>query len=243
MRFYWLITFYLAVVLLVVLTGNANLVIISLLTLIFLSIIVWGVSVMKLNLFIRSVSNIETDKNEIAITFDDGPSPEYTPQILDILGQYNAKATFFCIGNKLADNKEIVERIIAEGHSVGNHTFEHLPSFPGWSVKRIRESIKKTDAVLLELGIEPGTMFRPPYGITNNLIAAAVRSENKTCIGWSIRTKDTCRKPEQVIDLVKKNVKPGSIILLHDTNKYVCEELEEILKYCKDHHLNSIALS
>ncbi|WP_430813716.1 polysaccharide deacetylase family protein [Carboxylicivirga sp. RSCT41] len=224
-------------------TSVAIISLLSLLTVVFIAIIVLGVSVMRLNLFIRSVSELKTQNREIAITFDDGPCPERTPQILDILARYQAKATFFSIGNKLEENAEIAKRIIAEGHSIANHSYEHAPVFPVWSVKRIRESILKTDKALINLGIEPGNMFRPPYGVTNNLVAAAVRSLKKDCIGWSIRTKDTCRSPEQVIAMVKKNVKPGSIIILHDTNKYVCEELEAILKYCQANQLNSIALT
>ncbi|MCU4154368.1 polysaccharide deacetylase family protein [Carboxylicivirga sp. A043] len=246
MRFYWLITLYLLGVLsviFVVQTSTLVISLISLLTLVFMTILVLGVSIMRLNLFVTSVSKLDTTNNEMAITFDDGPSAENTPQILDILAKYNAKATFFCIGNKLSEHADILKRIIAEGHSVGNHTFEHAPTFPIWSVKKIKESIRNTDTEFTRLDVEINNLFRPPYGVTNNLVAAAIKSLDKKCIGWSIRTKDTCRTPEQVIALVKKRVKPGSIILLHDTNKYVCQELEEILKYCQAQQLNSIALS
>jgi len=213
------------------------------LTALLLGLVAWGVSSIKLNLFVASVCKLKNTNNEIALTFDDGPDAELTPLILDLLAEYNAKATFFCIGNKIEPNKDLVKRIVAEGHSVGNHTFEHAYNFPIWSVKRILISIRKTDELIEKFSGAESLLFRPPFGITNNLIALAVKKTGKKSIGWSIRTKDTCRKPEEVIKIVERRISSGSIILLHDNNKNILTELKAILEICKNKNLKPIALS
>ncbi len=212
-------------------------------TIFFSVVTVFGVSVMRLNFFVQSTSNFYTEKNEIALTFDDGPDPEFTPKILDLLKEYNAKATFFCIGSKVNGQEAILKRIVHEGHSIGNHTYEHANSFPWWSISKIKSSISKTDNAFTEAGLNSSNMFRPPFGVTNNLIATAIKKSNKKCVGWSIRTKDTCKTVDQVVSKVKKKLKAGDIILLHDTNPNIIEELKEILEYCKLKGFRPIALS
>ncbi|MCW3806052.1 polysaccharide deacetylase family protein [Plebeiibacterium marinum] len=216
---------------------------VALITVVYSIIVVLGVSIIRLNLFIKSLSSFKTSENEIALTFDDGPDNELTLKVLDLLKEYKAKATFFCIGNKVEDNEPILKRMLAEGHSIGNHTWEHANSFPWWSVKRITDSIAKTDNALKAIGIEKCTIFRPPFGVTNNLIAAAIKRSNKKCVGWSIRTKDTCKSIEEVVDKVKRNIKPGDIVLLHDTNKNILTELKEILDFCNQKGLKSVAIN
>lgn len=245
MRFNILIVIYVIALALILIFGQASeftFVSVSIISLLFIAITIAGVSVMKYNLFIKAISKLAGNNNEIAITFDDGPCPERTPQILDLLARYNAKATFFCIGNKISANKAIISRIHNEGHSIGNHTFEHSNNFPVWSVKKMKASILATDKEVEALDLKVSTLFRPPFGVTNNLVAMAINKCNKKCIGWSIRTKDTLRTPNQVLTLVKRKLKPGSIILLHDTNEHVCAELEQILLYCKQQELKPIAL-
>ncbi len=212
-------------------------------TVFFSGIIALGVSVMRLNFFVQSVSSIYTKNKEIALTFDDGLDGEQTPKILDLLKEFNAKATFFCIGNKVKGNEGLIQRMVEEGHSIGNHTFEHANSFPWWSVKKIKESIAQCDHALMKGGLGEVNMFRPPFGVTNNLIATAIKQSNKKCVGWSIRTKDTCRTVDEVVNKVKKDLKPGAIILLHDTNPNILEELREILVYCRQEEFKPIALS
>ncbi|MCU4173559.1 polysaccharide deacetylase family protein [Carboxylicivirga sp. N1Y90] len=245
MRFNRLIVIYIISIILVFVMGQESdsiLFLVGLITALFITITIIGVSVLKYNLFIKSVCNLSGNNNEIAITFDDGPCPDRTPQILDLLARYDAKATFFCIGNKIAENKAVLSRMHNEGHSIGNHSYEHSNSFPIWSTKKMQVSIIATDKELNKIGIQESNLFRPPFGVSNNLIAKAIKTCGKQCIGWSIRTKDTVKSPEQVLRTVKRKLKPGSIILLHDTNKHVCDELEQILLYCKKQKLKPIAL-
>ncbi len=209
----------------------------------FTGMVVLGVSVMRLNFFIHSFSEIYTKDKEIALTFDDGPDHEITPRIMDLLKEFNAKATFFCIGNKINEEKEVIQRMLQEGHSIGNHTFEHSNSFPWWSVIKMKASIAQTDEALKEAGVNEISMFRPPFGVTNNLIATAIKQTNKKCVGWSIRTKDTCRSVDEVVNKVKKELKPGDIVLLHDTHPDILTELREILIYCRQKGFKPIALN
>ncbi len=246
MKFRVLLFIYIGVVLGILLLNVAfhtKLIWVALTTLFFSGIIALGVSVMRLNFFVQSRSKIYTEKKDIALTFDDGPDQKFTPKILDLLKEFNAKATFFCIGSKVKGQEAILKRMIEDGHAIGNHTFEHANSFPWWSIKKIEESIVNADRALNKAGIQTPVMFRPPFGVTNNLIATAITQNNKQCVGWSIRTKDTCKSVTDVVNKVKKKLKSGDIILLHDTNPNILVELREILEYCKKNNYTSVALN
>ncbi|MBN2165430.1 MAG: polysaccharide deacetylase family protein [Marinilabiliaceae bacterium] len=245
MKFYIVTVVFIVLIFLGLMLGsdnNAKLIAVIGILVVYIIIVVIGVSNIGFNLFINSTLTIKTTNNEIAITFDDGPNEELTPRVLDILASYNAKATFFCIGNKAEKNASLLKRIQSEGHKIGNHTFEHSVWFPFWSVNRIKESIIKTDNVFENAKIENTGLFRPPFGITNNLISVAVRSLNKQSVGWSIRTKDTVRTSLKVLNIVDKKLKAGSIVLLHDTNENICEELEQILILCQQKKLKPVTL-
>lgn len=242
MKFYLLLIIYSLVQLMVYVTG-ADAVWYTVVTIVLIGIIVWGVSAMRYNLFIKAQSKIKDAKTEVAITFDDGPDKRLTPQVLDLLKEYNAKATFFCIGNKIMGNEDIMKRMVKEGHSIGNHTYEHSNTFPVWSVRRMKHSITETDKVISNITGNECVMFRPPYGVTNNMIAAAIRQLGKKTIGWSIRTKDTCKTIEEVIRKVERNLEPGSIVLFHDTNTNILIELKASLEYCKAKGIKPVAIT
>ena len=116
------------------------------------------------SLFPNLVWNISTDKKELYLTFDDGPTPIITDWLLDLLSQYNAKGTFFCIGNNIEKNPQLFLKIIANGHAVGNHTYNHLK---GWKhkTKNYIDDIQQTNQIMNSLKSNDGTkLFRPPYG-------------------------------------------------------------------------------
>lgn len=241
MRFYGLIILYLLLVLAVYITGISSWWYVFA-SLVFIGAIFAGVCIMSLNIFVKSQTKLEHPGNAVAFTFDDGPDAELTPQVLDLLEGYNAKATFFCIGNKLEKYPEIAQRIINEGHKIGNHTYEHANTFPIWSIGKIRQSIERTDVVIEKLSGEKSSLFRPPYGVTNNLIAMALKPFNKRIIGWNIRTLDTCKSAEVVINTVQKKFKPGSIVLFHDTNPNIVSELKAALELCQQKNLKTVTL-
>lgn len=199
---------------------------------VFLAIISWGAFDIRLNYFTKNIcqSNNKKDK-EIAITFDDGPH-EKTVEILDILLKHNAKATFFCIGKQIEKYPEILERIVAEGHNIGNHSYSHSNWNGFFSSKRIASEIKQTEKLIAQITNIKTRLYRPPFGVTNPNIARAVSETKQIVIGWNIRSLDTVIDDETLIfERIKKRVKPGSIILLHDTSAKTVWVLEQLLLF------------
>lgn len=153
----------------------------------------------------------------VALTFDDGPDPLYTPKILDILKEKNVPATFFLIGKNAEAYPEIAKRIVAEGHSIGNHTYSHKSLIP-LSAKNTYKEIKNAEAAIEEAtGIRP-TLFRPPRGVYSGYARKLLKEERYTLVLWDVSTEDWAElAPKKIVANVINRVKPGSIILLHDS--------------------------
>jgi len=160
-----------------------------------------------------------SNNKTLYLTFDDGPTPEITNWTLDVLKQYNAKATFFCIGKNVKAYPEIFKRIISEGHSIGNHTYSHLK---GWrtKTKAYINNVNKTDAVFNELGIDT-VLFRPPYGQIKRKQAKQLLQKGYEIIMWKILSVDWDKKitKEKCLTNVIDNTSPGDIIVFHDSFK------------------------
>ena len=170
----------------------------------------------------------------VVLTFDDGPSA-LTPQFLDLLKKYNTKAVFFCVGEQIQKYPEVVHRMKTEGHLVANHTFSHQPRNL-LHTQRLIDEIKRTDAVLAELGIHT-PLFRPPYGITNPPLARAIRATQKKTIGWDIRSLDTVITDEdRLFRRITRKLSTGNIILMHDKFEHSLHVLERLLQYLKDNN-------
>ncbi len=202
-------------------------------TLLFIIILTWASVDINSQFYLRTICKNKSDKNKVAITFDDGPDADKTLKILNVLDNYNVKATFFIIGKKAEENPGLVKLIAKSGHLIGNHSYSHSSVFPLKSTKRIRNEILRTQEIIKENTGKENIYFRPPFGITNPLIASAVKSLNLTTIGWSIRSFDTMNKePQKIINRIKKRLRGGDIILLHDINstellKNLLEELDK----------------
>ena len=164
-------------------------------------------------IFSDFVWSLDTDSKEVFITFDDGPIPELTPWVLDELKKYDFKATFFCVGDNVRKYPEIYQRIIAEGHSVGNHTYNHLN---GWNndLDTYLENIKKCDNIV------SSDLFRPPYGKMKPNQSAVIKTE-KSIIMWDVLSGDFDQtiSREKCLSNVMDNFVPGSIIVFHDNLK------------------------
>ena len=160
--------------------------------------------------------DVKTSENIIYLTFDDGPTPDVTSYVLDELKKYSAKATFFCIGKNVKEHFDIYKRIIAEGHKPGNHTFNHLN---GWKTddRTYLEDIKQAANII------DSEFFRPPYGRITKFQLKALQGENfkLRTVMWSVLSGDFDVKisPENCYLNVTKNVKPGSIVVFHDSLK------------------------
>lgn len=177
-------------------------------------------------LFPKYVWEIPNKEHKVYLTFDDGPTPEITEWVLEQLKESQAKATFFCIGNNIEKYPEIFQKTIREGHSIGNHTFNHLN---GW--KTNKENY--IDNVLLcksQLTTHNSqlNLFRPPYGKLKKSQSRELRKLGYKIIMWDVlsRDYDVTISPEKCLDNILKNVEPGSIIVFHDSKK-----AEQNLKY------------
>jgi len=177
---------------------------------------------------------IDTDQPVVYLTFDDGPHPEITGFVLDELKRYNAKATFFCIGNNVALYPETYKRILFEGHRVGNHTYSHLNGWKTSDKKYLDDVIKAREYINSDL-------FRPPYGKITGFQARLLTRINTSehslfrIIMWDILSGDFDKKitAEQCYTNVVKNVSNGSIITFHDSEKAfprLKNSLPEVLK-------------
>ena len=188
------------------------------------------------NVFIKVHCRAKSNKKVIALTFDDGPHPEKTPAILDVLKKHNVKAAFFCIGMNIAGNEEIIKRIHNEGHMIGNHTFEHSTWYDLLPARAMAEDMLKSDELIFSIIGERPRTFRPPYGVTNPMLAKAVKMMKYEVIGWSLRSRDTVKMDRvKVVDKIKRLMKPGAVILLHDH----CTDSELVVDDIIEHAIKS----
>lgn len=178
------------------------------------------------------VWEIKTDEKIVALTFDDGPHRKYTTQILDILAKYNARATFFIVGQNAQKNPEVISRMYNEGHELANHTFTHPLRT---NVPNLLKEIKQTDETIQKItGFTP-TLFRPVEGQYSDAMIEAISKEGYKVVMWSwhLDTLDW-KSPgtNRIVNTVLKGVKEGNIVLFHDgggNRKQTVEAMESIL--------------
>lgn len=213
------------------------------LILIWLGINAFGSSRISSNYHIKAFCNnpLETQK-KIALTFDDGPS-EFTLEVLELLKKYNAKATFFCIGKNIEKHPEIAKQIIAEGHLVGNHSYNHSKFFDFYNARKITEELQKTDSLLEKFTSKKINFFRPPYGVTTPSIRRALQLTGHKVIGWNIRSLDGgTTNVELILNRIIKRVSPGGIVLLHDTGSHSVLVLEQFLQFLQQNNYEVISI-
>ncbi len=154
---------------------------------------------------------------KIALTFDDGPHPTYTREILDILREYNIRATFFVIGENVEKYPELVEQELAEGHEIGNHTYSHCHLSEVTPEHIIRE-IEACEAAVYQICEYRTKLFRPPEGVLPEAIHDYTARSDYTVVLWSIDTYDWAHNPiDEIMKNVHQNADPGDIILMHDS--------------------------
>ena len=200
----------------------------------------------------RTLVRGRTDQPQVALTFDDGPDPEITPRVLDMLAEYDARATFFVIGRHLEKHRALGERIHREGHELGNHSWQHsyllnFSSAAGHGVEMDRcsqliKSVTRSDR-------EP--LYRPPVGLKSPAMARAAHKRNLDVAAWSIHSRDTfARDPRAVANGVVRRIRPGDIVLLHDghdrDNQHrllILEALPLLLQGLRERGLKSVTVS
>ena len=181
----------------------------------------------------RYIWRMPVDEKKLYLSFDDGPHPDITPFVLDELRKHNAKATFFCIGDNVARYPEVYKRIIEEGHAVGNHTYNHLN---GWQTddrlyfENIAEAAKWIDS----------SLFRPPYGrITRFQAKQLMEKWQYNIVMWDVLSGDfdIQLSPERCLKNVTRNMRSGSVIVFHDSEKAykrLCYALPKVLEKGRD---------
>lgn len=166
---------------------------------------------------VRLHRRFSTARREVWLTIDDGPDPDDTPRILELLAAHGARATFFVIGESAARHPDLVRAIAAAGHEVAHHTHTHpLAWFWCSPPSRVRRELDEATAVLRACGVEP-VRFRPPAGIKNPFLAKAMRERGLTGIGWTARGLERrARDAETVSARLVRHLEPGAILLLHE---------------------------
>ncbi len=201
---------------------------------VYLGVVAYGTSVMSAQFFLPVRYRGERSSNSVALTFDDGPIAGRTEEILRILESHDVHAAFFCIGNRVESNPQLTKRIFDSGHLIGNHSFWHRSTFDLQSGAAIGKELDDTDqAIFKAIGTKPA-FFRPPYGVTNPMVASAVKRRGYKTIGWSVRSFDTMIKDSKVLmERITRSLKGGDVILLHDYSNTTLEILPDLLNHIK----------
>ncbi|MDP1808721.1 MAG: polysaccharide deacetylase family protein [Actinomycetota bacterium] len=160
----------------------------------------------------------------VALTFDDGPSPEYTPKILDVLKEKEAKAAFFMVGKHVEKYPDVARRVFAEGHDIGNHTYSHRDLVPAGR-KTILAELNKTEQIILRVVGVRTRLFRPPRGIISNAGRKLLVELGYTIAMWTVSAVDwRGRSPKAIVGRIMRHIKTGGVILFHDSGAVVRRE-------------------
>jgi peptidoglycan-N-acetylglucosamine deacetylase len=170
------------------------------------------------NLFYPTITHGPRDSKRVALTFDDGPDPQMTPQVLDVLKENHARATFFVIGRSLAAQPALASRIVAEGHVLGNHSWQHSRLqnfyFSKWHTQELDQGIR---AIAQLTGEVAPALYRPPVGLKSWALGRAAWRHGLTLVAWSLHSHDTrLPDPGRIARRVLDRVQAGDIVLLHD---------------------------
>jgi len=156
-------------------------------------------------------------RRQVALTFDDGPDPDVTPHVLELLDQYQAKASFFCIGKKAAAHPDIVKEIIRRGHSVENHSYRHSWAFALYGFFRLRREVDTAQSVIAGIAGQSPLFFRAPAGFRSPLLDPVLAQRGMHYVAWTRRGFDTVsRNSSQVLQRLLRGLAAGDILLLHD---------------------------
>lgn len=188
---------------------------------------------------------------EVSLTFDDGPDALITPQVLDLLDRYGAKASFFCIGEKAAAFPDIVRAIVRRGHSVENHTYRHPHAFAFFGMKALRREIEAAQTVIAGVSGRAPLFFRAPAGFRSPLLDPALAACGLRYVSWTRRGYDAVRcDPAQILRSLTRDLAAGDVLVLHDGTRartaegepVVLAVLPAVLEQLSTRGLKSVAL-
>lgn len=205
--------------------------------------ILYGVLNIDFNYFYTSYCKGRTSKKQIALSFDDGPSPN-TLELLKVLEEKKIPASFFCIGKNIEENPDILRKIHEAKHIIGNHSYYHGDKFNLQNSEAVEKELKMTnDIIFKEIGVKP-KLFRPPYGVSNPMLAKAIQRVGAYSIGWSVRSFDTFFKNENdIFKRITRQLKPGAIVLMHDNLDKTASLVSKLIDYCEKYQYEIVPLS
>ena len=212
-------------------------------------------------MFGDAVCEVPHARGAVALTFDDGPDPVSTPLVLSLLKQADARATFFVVGKKVEKHPQIVAQILAEGHSLGIHSYSHHRLYAFLPPSEVERDIERTrDEIARACGLRP-LLFRPPVGQMSPRTAAGVKRAQVETVGWSVRARDGLASAQVAPCLARVvgGLRAGAIVLLHDawesrpvtpgaSNDALSDcpagvrALREILKTCQERGLQAVTV-
>ena len=200
---------------------------------------------------VRRLPEAAVRRREVALTLDDGPDPEVTPAVLDLLDAHGARATFFCIAEQAARHPQLVREILARGHSVQNHTHRHAHTFAFNGPKGMADEVDRSQDTLTRLTGQRPLYFRAPAGFRNMFLAPVLHARGLQLVSWTRRGFDTARRdPADVLKRLTRKLAAGDILLLHDRGSaraasgrpVVLEVLPALLKRCDELSLKCVTL-
>lgn len=214
-----------------------------------LAIIVWLILLVtgSVNIcsgfYIKAFCKGKTSEKLIALTFDDSPDGMITPKVLAILEKHNIPATFFIIGKLAEKQADLVRMIISKGHIVGLHSYSHAFFFDLYGSGKMERDLLRAEGIIMKVTGKRPLFFRPPYGVTNPILAKVVRKLGYNVMGWSVRSFDTAIKDaEKVSSRIIGRLHPGAVILMHDTHNVTLEAMERIIIRAKEEGYRFVGL-
>lgn len=191
----------------------------------------------------QAEKELDTNGKYVALTFDDGPSSSVTPRVLDTLKEYDAKATFYMLGQNAANFPDVARRVADEGHEIANHSISHA-NLKAVSAERVKkEIIEATDQIEKATGVKPNS-FRPPYGNYNQTVIDNATAVEQPIIMWSVDTLDwQSRNANAVFEKVRHNTRSGSIVLMHDIHQTTADALPQIMEYLSTEGFEFVTVS
>lgn len=210
---------------------------------VYLGIQVYGSAVLSAGYYLPVHWKGDESSGAVAITFDDGPVAGRTDRILEVLHQHRAPAAFFCIGKRVEAHPQLVRRMHEAGHLIANHSYFHGAAFDLQSSQSINAELIAADQVIERIIGSRPLFFRPPYGVTNPMVARAVRKRNYKTIGWSIRSFDTViSSRSRLLNRITRSLKGGDVILLHDHGRCTFDILPDLLTYISSRGLKIVRI-
>ncbi len=186
------------------------------LILIFVTLFIYGVWNMRLQFFGKVLFRAPKQSNAIALTFDDGPDPDITPEILELLDTYGIKATFFVVGKKVQQHPELLKQCFDKGHVIACHDYSHSNLSNLRTTKPLIRDIEKARECIYQIIGKKPLLYRPPVGLMNPHVPKALAHLNMTCIGWNKSCSDAGNRRLKRIRCISTLASPGAIVLLHD---------------------------